>query len=103
MIHKFTGAIKVEANPSNPKEISVKMPSCIDIPPKTEWHSNAVWEFNGKAYKPLTTLAENALAAAVQEIQKLGFSGATKDGRRKPTSIRYAILTTGVEPFYYIK
>lgn len=102
MTHKFTGAIKVEANPSNPKEISVKMPSCTAIPPKAEWHSNAVWEFNGKAYKPLTPLAENALATAVQEIQKLGFSGATKDGRRKPTSIRYAILTTGVEPFYYI-
>ena len=48
------------------------------------------------------TLAENILTTAVQEIQKLGFSGATKDGRRKPTSIRYAILTTGVEPFYYI-
>lgn len=102
MTHKFTGAIKVEADPSNPKEISVKMPSCTAIPPKAEWHSNAVWEFNGKAYKPLTPLAENALATAVQEIQKLGFSGATKDGRRKPTSIRYAILTTGVEPFYYI-
>lgn len=102
MTHKFTGAIKVEANPSNPKEISVKMPSCTAIPPKADWHSNAVWEFNGKAYKPLTPLAENALATAVQEIQKLGFSGATKDGRRKPTSIRYAILTTGVEPFYYI-
>lgn len=102
MTHKFIGAIKVEANPSNPKEISVKMPSCTAIPPKADWHSNAVWEFNGKAYKPLTPLAENALATAVQEIQKLGFSGATKDGRRKPTSIRYAILTTGVEPFYYI-
>lgn len=102
MTQKFTGAIKVETNPSNPKEIFVKMPSCIDIPSKTEWHSNAVWEFNGKAYKPLTTLAENILTTAVQEIQKLGFSGATKDGRRKPTSIRYAILTTGVEPFYYI-
>lgn len=102
MTQKFTGAIKVEANPSNPKEISVKMPSCTAIPPKADWHSNAVWEFNGKAYKPLTPLAENALATAVQEIQKLGFSGATKDGRRKPTSIRYAILTTGVEPFYYI-
>lgn len=73
------------------------------IPPKQEWSKHAIWQFNGRAYKPLTQLAENNLELMVKAIEKEGYTGATKDGRRKPTSIRYALLTTGVEPFIYIK
>ena len=73
------------------------------IPPKQEWSMNAIWQFNGRAYKPLTQKAKNNLESIVKTLQKEGFTCATKSGRRKPTSLRYAILTTGVEPFIYIK
>ena len=73
------------------------------IPPKQEWHKHQIWQFNGKAYKPLTQKAEDSLDQAIRQIESFGYSKATKEARRKPTSIRYAVLTTGVEPFIYIK
>lgn len=104
MTQKFIGEIIVDAKAiGSDVPVKVTMPSDAVIPPKQEWHKHAIWQFNGKAYKPLTKKAEDSLAFAVKNIETLGFSGATKDGKRKPTSIRYAILTTGIEPFIYIK
>lgn len=107
MTQKFIGEIIVNAEASNDGPsahiISVTMPSDATIPPKQEWSKHAIWQFNGRAYKPLTAKAEDSLEAAVKKVETLGFSGATKDGKRKPTSIRYAILTTGIEKFTFIK
>ena len=99
MTQKFIGDITLE----NTDPVKVIMPSDSSIPPKQEWHKHAIWQFNGKAYKPLTHKAEASLENAVKQIETLGFSRATKEGKRKPTSVRYAILTTGIEPFIYIK
>ena len=99
MTQKFIGPITVDTADG----IKVKMPSDTAIPPKQEWSKHPIWQFNGKAYKPLTNKAEASLENAVKQIETLGFSGATKEGKRKPTSVRYAILTTGIEPFIYIK
>lgn len=100
MTHKYIGEVKVEILDSNVKAI---MPSDASIPPKQEWSKHSLWEFNGKAYRPITQKAEDNLAAVVAEVEKAGFTKATKFGKRKPTSVRYAILTTGVEPFYFVK
>lgn len=98
MTKRFVGNITVTGTDT----IKVEMPSCTDIPAKTEWHSAAIWQFNGKRYTPLTQKAEDNLVQVVKDIEALGKTKATKDGKLKPTSIRYGILTTGVEPFYYI-
>lgn len=99
MTQKFIGNIKVEVNG---KDVKVGMPASDVIPPKQEWSKYPIWQFNGKAYKPLTAPAQQDLDRAVKEIEAKGFTAATKEAKWKPTSIRYAILTTGVEPFYFI-
>lgn len=99
MTQKFIGTIKVSKGSS----LEILMPSDTSIPPKQEWSKHPIWQFNGKAYKPLTPLAELDLNCAIKQVEAEGFTLATKEGKRKPTSIRYAILTTNVEPFYFIK
>ena len=99
MTQKFIGPIDVDTT----NGIEVKMPSDTAIPPKQEWSKHPIWQFNGKAYKPLTKKAEECLTATIKRIESCGYTKATKEDKWKPTSIRYAILTTGVEPFIYIK
>lgn len=95
MTTKFIGEIALENNVP-------KMPTSTDIPPKQEWNHFAIWEFNGRRYQPVTMKAEASLQDAIKKLEAAGFHAATKDGKRKPTSIRYAIQTTGVEPFRFI-
>ena len=95
MTHKYSGKITFDGN-------KITMPSCTDIPPKTQWFNASIWQFNGKAYKPLTQQAIDNLEDIVKQVEATGKTKATKDGKRKPTSIKYAILTTGVEPFEVI-
>lgn len=102
MTQKFCGDLKVLVDDGNDIHIAFPIDN-TEIPVKQEWSKHAIWQFNGRAYKPLTQKAEDSLTAAVKKIESLGYTGATKSGRRKPTSIRYAILTTGIEPFIYIK
>ena len=99
MTHKFIGPIDVDTS----NGIEVKMPSDTTIPHKQEWSKHPIWQFNGKAYKPLTKMAEECLTATIELIESCGYAKATKEAKWKPTSIRYAILTTNVEPFTYIK
>lgn len=99
MTQKFIGPITVDTADG----IKVKMPSDTAIPPKQEWSKHPIWQFNGKAYKPLTQMAEECLTATIKHIESCGYAKATKEAKWKPTSIRYAILTTNVEPFTYIK
>ena len=100
MTQKFIGNIKVFKGPTS---LEIAMPTDTSIPPKQEWSKHPIWQFNGKAYKPLTTLAELDLNSAIKQIEAEGFTRATKEGKRKPTSISYAILTTNVEPFYFVR
>lgn len=100
MTKKLIGEIEVSQTPDG--GITVAMPTGTEIPEKKEWSKHAIWQFNGKAYKPLTQKAEDCLVAAVKDIESKGYAKATKEGKRKLTSVRYAILTTGVEPFTYI-
>ena len=95
MTTKFVGEIKFD----NGKII---MPSNKDIPPKKEWNHYAIFQFNGKRYNPLTQKAEDNIDAIVRQIEATGKTKSTKEGKRKPTSIKYAILTTGVEDFIFI-
>lgn len=99
MTQKFIGEIGLDTS----NGIVVKMPTDTAIPPKQEWSKHAIWQFNDKAYKPLTQKAEECLATAIKTIENCGYTKATKEAKWKPTSIRYAILTTGVENFTYIK
>lgn len=99
MTQKFIGPIDIDTL----NGIKVEMPTDTAIPPKQEWSKHPIWQFNGRAYKPLTKMAEDCLEATVKRIESCGYSKATKEAKRKPTSVRYAILTTGVEPFIYIK
>ena len=99
MTQKFIGPITIDTA----NGIKVEMPSDTAIPPKQEWSKHPIWQCNGKAYMPLTKLAENQLADAIKTIESCGYTKATKEAKWKPTSIRYAILTTGVENFTYIK
>lgn len=101
MTKKFVGDLKV-SNEADGIHVSFPIENTT-IPPKQEWSKHAIWQFNGRAYKPLTQKAEDVLTEAVEKIKTFGFSQATKEAKRKPTSIRYAILTTGVEKFTYIK
>ena len=50
MTHKYSGKITFDGT-------KITMPSCTDIPPKTQWFNASIWQFNGKAYKPLTQQA----------------------------------------------
>lgn len=95
MTKKFEGPIVLDGN-------TPKMPTCETIPVKQEWNHFCIWEFNGKRYRPLTQKAEDNLMDIVKKLEANGFKAATKDGKRKPTSIKYAITTTGVEDFRYI-
>ena len=101
MTQKYNGDIAV-SNEADGIHVTFPVEN-TDIPPKQEWSKHAIWQFNGRAYKPLTQKAEDALTAAVKKIESFGYTKATKEAKWKPTSIRYAILTTGVEPFVYIK
>lgn len=78
------------------------MPSAPVTTPKRDWFNASIWQFNGKAYKPLTQRAANNLRDIVAQIEATGKTKATKPGKLKPTSIQYAVLTTGVEPFEFI-
>ena len=80
-----------------------QMPTSTDVPDKKDWHLHSIFEFNGKVYKPVTQKASDSLENAVKHLQNAGFKSATKEGKRKPTSLRYAIQTTGVEDFIYLK
>lgn len=102
MTKKFVGDLKVSVDSSNNVHITFPVDN-VEIPPKQEWSKHAIWQFNGRAYKPLTQKAEDALSEAVEKIKSFGFTKATKETKRKPTSVRYAVLTTGIEPFIYIK
>lgn len=95
MTQKFEGNIKIDG-------LTVSMPSNTSIPPKKEWFSYSIWEFNGKVYRPITALAVKDLENAVKTIEAQGKTKATKPGKIKPTSIEYAIRTTGVENFEFI-
>ena len=95
MTTKYSGKIIFDGS-------KVTMPTSTDIPPKTEWFNASIWQFNGRAYKPLTQKAIDNLEDVVKQVEATGKTQATKDGKRKPTSIKYAILTTGVEPFEFI-
>ena len=79
------------------------VPALRQLVSKQEWSKHSIWQFNGKAYKPLTQMAEQCLTATIKRIESCGYAKATKEAKWKPTSIRYAILTTNVEPFIYIK
>lgn len=95
MTQKFEGNIVFDGT-------KIIMPNNTNIPPKTEWFNATIWQFNGKAYKPLTQKAIDNLSTVVKQVESTGKTKATKPGKRKPTSIQYAILTTGVEPFEFI-
>lgn len=97
MTHKFVGQFAFK-NDAIVKE-EAKMP----IPPKQEWNAYSIWQFNGKRYQPVTQKAVDGLEALVKQIQNAGFKSATKDGKRKPSSIKYAICTYGVEDFRLLK
>lgn len=95
MTQKFEGNIQFDGT----KTI---MPTAPVTTPKREWFKASIWQFNGKAYKPLTQTAIDNLADVVKQIEATGKTKATKPGKLKPTSIQYAVLTTGVEPFEFI-
>ena len=80
----------------------VIMPTNTTIPPKQEWNKHAIFQFNGKCYNALTQRAIDNVSDIVKQIEATGKTKATKPFKRKPTSIKYAIMTTGVEPFEYI-
>lgn len=80
----------------------VIMPTETKLPPKQQWASYAIYVFNGKRYNTVTQKAEDNLNATIKKIEAEGKTKAVKDGKIKPSSIRYGILTTGVEPFTFV-
>ncbi len=52
MTSKFVGDITVSKS-ENGVNVAFNATS-QGIPPKQEWHKHQIWQFNGKAYKPLT-------------------------------------------------
>lgn len=96
MTKKLVGEIAVEGS-------AVRMPTCQEIPDKKDWHCFSIFDFNGKVYKPVTQKAIDSLENAVKKLEEQGYKNATKEGKRKPTSLKYAIQTTGVEAFTFCK
>lgn len=95
MTQKFEGSITFDGT-------KAVMPTNPVTTPKRDWFNATIWQFNGKAYKPLTQKANANLADIVRQIEATGKTKATKPGKLKPTSIQYAVLTTNVEPFEFI-
>ena len=52
MTSKFVGDITV-SKAENGVNVAFNATS-QGIPPKQEWQKHQIWQFNGKAYKPLT-------------------------------------------------
>ena len=99
MTERFVGYFKID---NSPKKINlVKVANTL--PPKEQWHSYSIWEFNGKRYRPITQNAINDLDNLVKEIEKSGYTCAVKNAKRKPSSIKYAICTYGIEDFKFSK
>lgn len=80
----------------------ITMPNNTDLPPKQQWANYPIFVFNGKRYNTVNQKAEDNLAAVINQIQAEGKTSARKEGKLKPSSIRYGILTTGVEPFTFV-
>jgi len=97
MTSKFIGKFTFDAG-----QIS-KVVETETIPEKKLWNNYSIWEFNGKRYRPVTKNATEDLESLVKEIQNAGYTAARKQGKIKPSSIKYAICTTGVEDFKLVK
>ena len=97
MTEKFIGEFKFE----NEKLLLEK--SDERIPVKQEWGKHCIWEFNGKRYRPVTQKAVDSLAGIVKTLESSGYKCAVKEAKRKPSSLKYAICTFGVEEFRFVK
>lgn len=80
----------------------ITMPSDTNLPPKQQWSNYPIFVFNGKRYNAVNQKAEDSLAKVITKIQSEGKTKAVKEGKIKPSSIRYGILTTGIEPFTFV-
>ena len=80
----------------------VVMPTSTDVPDKKLWNNYSVFKFNGKRYLPMTHKAEANVNSVIKQIEAEGKKTARKEGKIKPSSIRYGILTTGIEDFIYV-
>jgi len=96
MTQKFEGNVSLDGT-------TIVMPTNTDLPQKQDWHSYSIWEFNGKAWRPVTQKANENLDDIVKKLQDMGYTYAKKDGKIKPSSLRYMIKTTGVEDFVLAK
>jgi len=104
MTSKFVGHFQLaSADEANTSKQLVKVEGIEKLPPKTEWHNYSIWEFNGKRYRPVTQKAIDGLENLVKQFSDLGYTKAIKDGKRKPSSVKYAICTFGVEDFKIVK
>ena len=103
MTKKFVGHFQLATNEDNTFKDLVLMRSAEKLPPKEKWNEFSIYEFNGKIYKPVTKKAKENLDELVKRFQDdYGYTKAIKDGKHKPSSIRYAIQTYGVEPSHIV-
>lgn len=103
MTEKFVGHFQLASNPDNSFKNLVLVRGLEKMPPKEKWNEFSIYEFNGKIYKPVTKKAEDNLDNLVKQFQTdYGCTKAVKEGKRKPSSIKYAIQTYGVEPFHIV-
>lgn len=104
MAHKFVGHFQLASvdGADTAKQLSL-VKSEEALPPKTEWHNYSIWEFNGRRYRPVTQKAIDGLEALVKQFADLGCLKAVKPAKCKPSSVKYAICTFGVEDFTITK
>lgn len=103
MTKKFVGHFQLATNEDNTFKDLILVRSEESLPPKQKWNEFSIYEFNGKIYRPVTKKAEDNLDELVKRLQDdYGYTKAVKDGKRKPSSIRYAIQTYGVESFHIV-